>query len=231
MGCPARSRSPRSRSSRGPSATVCCGFPSFAASWPSANRSRSASARWRSRPTRRPSPRMASPSRRRSAASPGRSPSRPRWRSPSGSSSSSRSALTSLIKDELGSAFLFWLVEGILRTAIFIGYIVAISRHPGSAARVPVPRRRAQDDLLLRGERPPHARPRRALLAPSPPLRHQLPADRDGAGDLRLRPDRPARVVLARRLAGARHPADRRPLLRGHQVGRPQPPQAPGSAP
>jgi uncharacterized protein YqhQ len=37
---------------------------------------------------------------------------------------------TSLIKDELGSAFLFWLVEGILRTAIFIGYIVAISRLP-----------------------------------------------------------------------------------------------------
>jgi uncharacterized protein YqhQ len=35
---------------------------------------------------------------------------------------------TSLIKDELGSALLFWLVEGILRTAIFIGYIVAISR-------------------------------------------------------------------------------------------------------
>ncbi|HEX9968105.1 MAG TPA: DUF1385 domain-containing protein [Solirubrobacterales bacterium] len=38
--------------------------------------------------------------------------------------------LTSLIKDELGNAFLFWLVEGILRTAIFIGYIVAISRLP-----------------------------------------------------------------------------------------------------
>ena len=37
---------------------------------------------------------------------------------------------TSLIKDELGSAFLFWLVEGILRTAIFIGYIVLISRLP-----------------------------------------------------------------------------------------------------
>ena len=35
---------------------------------------------------------------------------------------------TSLIKDELGSALLFWLVEGLLRTAIFIGYIVAISR-------------------------------------------------------------------------------------------------------
>ncbi|MET0751610.1 MAG: DUF1385 domain-containing protein [Solirubrobacterales bacterium] len=37
---------------------------------------------------------------------------------------------TSLIKDQLGSALLFWLVEGVLRTAIFIGYIVAISRLP-----------------------------------------------------------------------------------------------------
>jgi uncharacterized protein YqhQ len=37
---------------------------------------------------------------------------------------------TSLIKDQLGSPFLFWLIEGILRTAIFIGYIVAISRLP-----------------------------------------------------------------------------------------------------
>jgi uncharacterized protein YqhQ len=38
--------------------------------------------------------------------------------------------LTSLIKDQLGNAFLFWLVEGVLRTAIFIGYIAAISRLP-----------------------------------------------------------------------------------------------------
>ncbi len=37
---------------------------------------------------------------------------------------------TSLIKDELGSAFLFWLVEGVLRTAIFIGYILVISKLP-----------------------------------------------------------------------------------------------------
>lgn len=36
--------------------------------------------------------------------------------------------LTSLIKDWLDSSFLFWLVEGIVRTLIFIGYIVAISR-------------------------------------------------------------------------------------------------------
>lgn len=38
--------------------------------------------------------------------------------------------LTSLIKDQLGSPLLFWLIEGILRTAIFIAYIAAISRLP-----------------------------------------------------------------------------------------------------
>jgi uncharacterized protein YqhQ len=35
---------------------------------------------------------------------------------------------TSLIKDQLGSSVLFWLVEGLLRTAIFVGYLAAISR-------------------------------------------------------------------------------------------------------
>jgi uncharacterized protein YqhQ len=35
---------------------------------------------------------------------------------------------TSLIKDQLGSPVLFWLVEGCVRTAIFIGYIALISR-------------------------------------------------------------------------------------------------------
>ena len=38
--------------------------------------------------------------------------------------------LTSLIKDQLGSPFLFWLIEGLLRTGIFIAYIAAISRLP-----------------------------------------------------------------------------------------------------
>jgi uncharacterized protein YqhQ len=36
--------------------------------------------------------------------------------------------VTSLIKDQLGSSFLFWLVEGLLRTAIFLGYLLALSR-------------------------------------------------------------------------------------------------------
>ena len=38
--------------------------------------------------------------------------------------------LTSLIKDQLGSPLLFWLIEGLLRTGIFIGYLVLISRLP-----------------------------------------------------------------------------------------------------
>jgi uncharacterized protein YqhQ len=37
-------------------------------------------------------------------------------------------ALTSLIRDQLGSAVLFWLVEGGLRTAIFLGYVAMLSR-------------------------------------------------------------------------------------------------------
>jgi uncharacterized protein YqhQ len=37
-------------------------------------------------------------------------------------------AATSLIKDQLNSSVLFWIVEGVLRVAILVGYIVAISR-------------------------------------------------------------------------------------------------------
>jgi uncharacterized protein YqhQ len=38
--------------------------------------------------------------------------------------------LTSLIKHQLGSATLFWLVEAVLRTGIFLGYLVLLSRVP-----------------------------------------------------------------------------------------------------
>jgi uncharacterized protein YqhQ len=38
--------------------------------------------------------------------------------------------LTSLFKDQLGSALLFWLAEGLLRTAIFFAYLVLLSRLP-----------------------------------------------------------------------------------------------------
>jgi uncharacterized protein YqhQ len=36
--------------------------------------------------------------------------------------------LTSLIKDQLNSSWLFWLVEGVVRTAIFLGYLWLMSR-------------------------------------------------------------------------------------------------------
>jgi uncharacterized protein YqhQ len=36
--------------------------------------------------------------------------------------------LTSLIKDQLDSSFLFWLVEGVVRTTIFLGYLLLLSR-------------------------------------------------------------------------------------------------------
>jgi uncharacterized protein YqhQ len=38
--------------------------------------------------------------------------------------------LTSLVKSQLGSSVLFWLVEGLLRTGIFLGYLVLLSRVP-----------------------------------------------------------------------------------------------------
>ena len=36
--------------------------------------------------------------------------------------------LTSLIKRQLGSSMLFWLVEGLIRTGLFLGYMVVLSR-------------------------------------------------------------------------------------------------------
>jgi uncharacterized protein YqhQ len=36
--------------------------------------------------------------------------------------------LTSLIKDQLNSSLLFWLVEGVIRTAIFLAYLVMLSK-------------------------------------------------------------------------------------------------------
>jgi uncharacterized protein YqhQ len=38
--------------------------------------------------------------------------------------------LTSLIKEQLGSAWLFWLVEGVVRTSIFLAYLAVLSYQP-----------------------------------------------------------------------------------------------------
>ena len=136
---------------------------------------------------------------------------------------------TSLIKDQLGSALLFWLVEGVLRTAIFIGYIVAISRLPDlrrvfeyhGAEHKTISCYEAGDRLVpARAETYSRLHPRcgtsfllivmvLAIFVFAPiglPEWYWLVA-----------------------LADPRHPADRRALLRGDQVGGAQPAQALGA--
>ena len=137
--------------------------------------------------------------------------------------------LTSLIKHQLGSSLLFWLVEGVLRTAIFLGYLYLLSRlrdlrrvfeYHGAEHKV-ISCYEAEDELT----------PERAKLYSrlASPLRNELPADRDDHGDLRVRADRSARVVAARPDPHPRRAADRRAVVRGDQVGRPQPAQALGA--
>ena len=97
-------------------------------------------------------------------------------------------------KDQLGSSVLFVLVEkadpDLDLPRLPVGDLARARPAPG----VRVPRRRAQDDLLLRG-RATSWRPsaRSALLAAAHALRHQLPADRDDHRRLRVRADRAAR--------------------------------------
>ena len=60
------------------------------------------------------------------------------------------------------------------------------SRHPRHPARVPVPRRRAQDDRGVRERRRAHARVGATVHDRARALRHELPAHRDGRRDRRV---------------------------------------------
>ena len=95
--------------------------------------------------------------------------------------------LTSLIKDQLGSSFLFWLVEGIVRTAIFLGYLVLLSRLRD--LRRVFEYHGAEHKTISCYEAGLELTPgeRAALLPPAPALRHELPAHRHDRRDLRLR--------------------------------------------
>ena len=136
--------------------------------------------------------------------------------------------LTSLIKHQLGSSVAFWAVEGVLRTSIFLGYLVLLSRlrdlrrvfEYHGAEHKAISCYEASDELTPRAGR--------AVLAPASALRHELPADRDDHGDLRVRADRAARLVDPRDHADRRRAGDRRPVLRGDQVGGAQPRAAVG---
>ena len=93
---------------------------------------------------------------------------------------------------------------------VFVALPDRAQLHPVAAARVPVPRRRAQGDQRLRGGRGADARERAALLADPPALRHGVPALGDGRRRLRLRAARSpvwywlivSRIVLLPVIAG-----------------------------
>ena len=149
---PRRPPTARSRSSR--PARLVAQAPPPAAAADRARRRRARRVARRSASRRSASPPTRSCPRRRSEISGGdvgRHDRRRARASRSACSSSSRSALTSLIKDQLDSAFLFWLVEGCCarRSSSATSWLLVAPARP--APRVRVPRRRAQDDLLLRG--------------------------------------------------------------------------------
>ena len=79
------------------------------------------------------------------------------------------------------------IVEGLIRVAVFIAYIVLIGLLPDLQARVPVPRRRAQDDQRARGRLRAHARERAEVQFDPPTLRNSVFALGHGDRDLRLR--------------------------------------------
>ena len=139
-------------------------------------------------------------------------------------SSSCRSALTSLIKHQLGSSLLFWAVEGVLRTSIFLGYLWLLSRMRDlrrvfeyhGAEHKAISCYEAEDELT----------PERAAL-------YSRLHPRCGTSFLLIvmimaifvfAPiGLPAWWILVHH-ADRRRAADRRPVVRGDQVGRAQPP-------
>ena len=155
-----------------------------------------------------PPTRSSTSPRRRSAARPGASRSSCRSPSRSASSSSCRSTLANFWKDDarqLGRVRRA--VEKLIRIAIFLGYLWAISRIPD--LRRVFEYHGAEHKVISCYEAGDAARPREraALLALPRALRHQLPADRDDHRRLRLRPDRPAGAALADPLADPRPPS------------------------
>ena len=114
--------------------------------------------------------------------------------------------LVSLVKSQLHSSTLFWLIEGVVRTAIFLGYLLLLSRLRD--LRRVFEYHGAEHKTIACYEAGSELTPENAaaLLAPAPALRHELPADRDDRRDLRLRADRPAGLVLAAGDARARVP-------------------------
>ena len=84
--------------------------------------------------------------------------------------------LTSLIKDQLDSSVLFWLVEGMVRTSIFLGYLLLLSRLRDLRRVFEYHGAEHKTISCYEADLRAHARERAALHPPAPPLRHELPA-------------------------------------------------------
>ena len=131
--------------------------------------------------------------------------------------------LTSLIKDQLDSSFLFWLVEGLVRTGIFLGYLWLLSRLPD--LRRVFEYHGAEHKTIACYEAGDQLVPERAAL-------YSRLHPRCGTSFLLIvmivaifvfAPIGLPAWYLSAGDAHHRRPADRRHLLRGHQVRRPQP--------
>ena len=137
--------------------------------------------------------------------------------------------LTNLFKDSIPNGVVFVVIEKLVRISIFLVYIVLISRLRDLRRVFEYHGAEHKTISCYEAGPGPDARERPALLAAAPPLRHQLPADRDDRGHLRVRPAGQARLAVAVRVARRGHPDRGRHRLRGHQVAGPQPHQALGA--
>ena len=150
------------------------------------------------------------------------------WRSPWESRRCSRSAsswwslwrVVKYFEGTFSNPFVFNLVEGLIRIAIFLAYIVGISLIPD--LRRVFQYHGAEHKVIHAYESgeeldPEHARP---LLHAAPPLRHGLPARRHGRGHHPLRVRGEAEPPLAGGLAHRGHPHSGRSGVRDHQVRR-----------
>ena len=133
--------------------------------------------------------------------------------------------LTNIFRDEIPNSIAFVVIEKLVRISIFLGYLWLISRMP-DLQRV-FQYHGAEHKTISCYEAGVPLTPAQGpgLLALPPPLRHQLPTDRDDRGDRRVRAARQARLALALRVPRARYPDRRRPGLRADQVVRAQPHQ------
>ena len=119
--------------------------------------------------------------------------------------------------------------RGCIRTALFLGYMFLLSRVKDLRRVFEYHGAEHKTISCFEAGLPLTARQRPALLAAAPALRHELPAGGDDRGDLRVRADRAARLVLAGADPHRRRAPDRRHLLRADQVRRAQPQPALGA--